>query len=178
VTDRVPLRIMGVDGASQLLGWALLEVGGPPDPRSQGRVRHLDSGWFRARGGTKYGRFASIDFELTRLFKRHRPKLVAIENGFVRMGPRGNVQGALVLAESRGVCMVAAARLGLEILEVTPGQAKKAVTGNGFADKLTVQRFVRALFRLEGELQEDQADAIAIAFSAASKGPRTDAGNR
>lgn len=57
---------------------------------------------------------------------------------------------------------------GIEILEYTPLQVKKAITGNGQAKKLQLQRAIQMLFWLSDiPKPDDAADAIGIAYMSA-----------
>jgi crossover junction endodeoxyribonuclease RuvC len=49
--------------------------------------------------------------------------------------------------------------------EYTPAQVKQAVVGTGRADKQQVARMVAVLLNHREPLQEDQADALAVAIT-------------
>ena len=75
-----------------------------------------------------------------------------------------NVSSAISTAQVIGVCSLAAVDAGLNVLEITPQQAKAAVTASGIADKKVVKSRVE---KLTGHLirSEHEADAIAIAIA-------------
>jgi len=53
----------------------------------------------------------------------------------------------------------------LRILEYTPLQVKKAVTGHGQAKKIQLQRAIQMIFQLdELPTPDDAADAIGLAY--------------
>ena len=82
-----------------------------------------------------------------------------------------NVQSALRVGEGRGALMAAAARAGLEIVQYTPATAKKAITGNGRADKTQVAQMVAVHLKLAEPLSSlDASDALALALAFAQKG--------
>jgi crossover junction endodeoxyribonuclease RuvC len=60
--------------------------------------------------------------------------------------------------------MVACLQFDLPVAEYTPRTVKQAVTGSGAADKLQVQHMIKVLLGLQGTLQSDAADALAIAI--------------
>ncbi|MDN6387206.1 MAG: crossover junction endodeoxyribonuclease RuvC, partial [Corynebacterium sp.] len=61
----------------------------------------------------------------------YRPDVVAIERVF----ERGNVSTVMNTAHAVGVLMLSAARRNLPVHQYTPSEVKKAVSGNGRADK-------------------------------------------
>lgn len=89
--------------------------------------------------------------------------LVAIESLFFSK----NVKTALAVAEARGVLMLAIAKYGAPMLELSPQEVKLAVTGYGSAEKKQVQQMVARLLSLS-EIPEpdDAADALALAIAA------------
>jgi crossover junction endodeoxyribonuclease RuvC len=75
-----------------------------------------------------------------------------------------NADSALKLGHARGVAMMAAVRAGLTVHEYSATAVKQAVVGRGHADKAQVQHMVARLLGLAGEVQEDAADALAVAL--------------
>lgn len=68
------------------------------------------------------------------------------------------------VAQVAGAVMAEAARFGLEVIEVSPSRAKKAVTGEQQASKEQVRHMVAATHHVDfDELSEHEADAIAVA---------------
>src|SRR5207253_5731751 len=78
-----------------------------------------------------------------------------------------NAQSAMKLGQARGVALVAAELAGLEIAEYAPRVIKRAVTGNGNADKSQVEFMVRKLLNLADHDRKlaDAYDALAIAVT-------------
>jgi hypothetical protein len=71
------------------------------------------------------------------------------------------------MGHARGVVLLAAAERGIEVLNVEATKIKKALTGNGHASKLQVQRAIMATFGLAVMPEPpDVADALATAFYA------------
>jgi crossover junction endodeoxyribonuclease RuvC len=69
------------------------------------------------------------------------------------------------LAHARGVVLLAAAAVKLEVIAYSPLEIKQAVVGYGRADKRQVQAMVQVLLNLRGPMPaEDAADALAIAL--------------
>lgn len=79
-----------------------------------------------------------------------------------------NMQTALTLGEACGIIRAALLCKEAEtIYRIAPKEAKKALTGDGRASKLEVQRHVRMQFGQD--LSEDAADAVAVALAARIK---------
>jgi len=75
-----------------------------------------------------------------------------------------NAGTMLVLGEARGAVLSAAALAGLEVYEYEPRRMKKAVCGNGLAEKGQIQRMVKTLLGLPDLPQNDAADALGLAI--------------
>lgn len=106
-------------------------------------------------------RLEEIFSETTAFLKTHQPAVMVVEKLiFAR-----NTQVALKLGHARGVLLLAAAQLGIEIFDYTPREVKMAVAGNGAASKQQVQRMVQAVLEMK-TLPEphDVADALALAI--------------
>jgi crossover junction endodeoxyribonuclease RuvC len=76
-----------------------------------------------------------------------------------------NAHSLIVLAEARGAILATLARFGVTVVEYAPAAVKRAVTGNGRADKEQVARMVRLLLSLP-DLRgaHDETDALALAL--------------
>ena len=92
---------------------------------------------------------------------RYEPDVVAIE----RIFERGNVSTVMQTAHAVGVLMLAASRRGLPVHMYTPSEVKKALTGNGRADKAQMTTMVTRILGLsEPPKPADAADALALAI--------------
>ncbi len=91
----------------------------------------------------------------------YEPDVVAMERVF----ERGNVSTVMQTAHAVGVLVLAAARRGLEVHMYTPSEVKKALTGNGRADKKQMTTMVTRILGLSAPPKPaDAADALAIAI--------------
>jgi crossover junction endodeoxyribonuclease RuvC len=91
----------------------------------------------------------------------HHPDTLAVEALFFAK----NVRSAVTLAHARGVALLAAAAVELQVVEYSPLEIKQAVAGYGRADKRQVQAMVQVLLNLRGPRPvEDAADALAVAL--------------
>jgi crossover junction endodeoxyribonuclease RuvC len=95
------------------------------------------------------------------LIEEYNPSVLAVESVIYAK----NANSMLVLGEARGAVIAAGALAGLPIYEYEPRRVKKAVCGNGAAEKDQIQRMVKTLLNLEEVPQNDAADALAIAIT-------------
>ncbi len=102
----------------------------------------------------------AIHAKVADLIAAHRPDVVAIES--VIYGK--NAGTMLVLGEARGAVLTAAADAGLPVYEYEPRRMKRAICGNGLAEKEQIQRMVKTLLSLAELPQNDAADALGLAI--------------
>ena len=79
-----------------------------------------------------------------------------------------NPQSTLKLGQARGVCLLALARAGLPVAEYATRLIKKAIVGNGAAEKAQVQAMLKVLLPGVKLAGADAADALATAITHAS----------
>lgn len=98
---------------------------------------------------------------------KYKPDAVAIEELFFNT----NAKTAILVAQARGVLVVAATNRGIPVYEYTPLQIKQAVTGYGRAEKGQIQQMVKMLLNLNViPKPDDAADALAVAICHAHSG--------
>ena len=106
-------------------------------------------------------RLMQLYAELNEIILLHSPDSSAVEKLFFQR----NVRTAISVGQGRGVVLLSLAEAGIGIGEYTPMEIKQAVTGYGGADKVQIQRMVRALLNLdEVPKPDDAADALAVAI--------------
>jgi crossover junction endodeoxyribonuclease RuvC len=147
------MRILGIDPGSRLTGFGIIEVNGD-------RVIAVQHGVIKAGTGEFPERLGIIFAGVRDLIGEHQPAEVAIETVFVSRNPGS----ALKLGQARGAAICAAISQGLPVSEYAPRSVKQAIVGRGGADKVQVQHMVMVLLQLQEKLQEDAADALAVAL--------------
>ena len=151
------VRILGIDPGSRFTGWGVIEARGA-------KLTHIASGCIRTGEGVLPPRLRLIHEGLAAVIAEHSPAAYAVEEVFMRV----NVGTALILGQARGVAVLAGALAGLPFAEYAPAQIKRALVGNGRAEKAQIQHMVKLLLGLQGEmateLGADAADALAIAI--------------
>lgn len=149
------VRILGIDPGSQITGFGIIDVTGAD-------ATIVTSGCIRVARRPLNERLHGIFTGVRQLMADHHPAEVAVESVFMSR----NADSALKLGQARAAAICAAfAESGPDGLhEYAPRQIKLAVVGSGGAAKTQVQHMVRVLLGVHGEMQEDAADALAVAL--------------
>ena len=146
--------VLGIDTSLRSTGYGALAVEGS-------RMRCVDCG--NVRNGSKLPLtecLKAIHAKIAELIEAHRPDVIAIES--VIYGK--NAGTMLVLGEARGAVLTAAVDAGVPVYEYEPRRMKKAICGNGLAEKEQIQRMVKTLLNLPELPQNDAADALGLAI--------------
>jgi crossover junction endodeoxyribonuclease RuvC len=146
------VRLLGIDPGSQITGFAIVDAVGA-------NARAVEWGSIRT-AGEHSERLRCIFEEIGRVVTEFTPAEIAIESVFVHR----NADSALKLGQARAAALCATFRARLPVYEYSPRHIKKAVVGQGGAEKMQVQRMVRMLLGLREEVQVDAADALAAAI--------------
>ena len=148
--------ILGIDPGYAIVGWGLIEY-------KNNTFSPLRYGAVTTKAGENFNdRLRVIYDDVCSIIKAFKPETMAIE----RLYFTTNQKTAIMVAEARGVILLAAKQFGLPIYEYTPLQVKTAVTGYGKAKKPQVMEMTRRLLNLpEVPSPDDTADALAIALT-------------
>ena len=148
------MTVLGIDTSLRSTGFGVLSVEGS-------RLSALEMG--NIRNAPKLPLTAclrNIHAKVAELIASHHPDVMAIES--VIYGK--NAGTMLVLGEARGAVLTAAADAELPVYEYEPRRMKKAVCGNGLAEKEQIQRMIKVLLNLPELPQNDAADALGLAI--------------
>lgn len=152
-----PRCVLGIDPGLNRTGYAVIELPGA-------YVR--DAGFIRSTASRPLAeRLNEIAVGVEEILAETDVRLLVVEDLFAHYR---HPRTAILMGHARGVVLSAAARRGVDVLSVSATKIKKALTGNGHASKLQMQRAVMATLGLS-KLPEpsDVADALAIACYAA-----------
>lgn len=106
-------------------------------------------------------RLLAIYNGLVEKIERFAPDMVSIERVFAQEN-RNTVLGT---AQAAGLAMLAAAQRNIPVALHTPTESKLAITGNGKAEKIQVERMVARVLGLNTLPQPaDAADALSVAI--------------
>ena len=146
------VRILGIDPGSRITGYGIVDITGSlTRPVAWGGIR---------TSGEHSDRLRQIFARVGELVAEHQPHEIAIERVFVHK----NAGSALKLGQARAAALCATFDRPLEIHEYAPREVKKALTGNGAAEKQQVEYMVRVLLGLRDRMGPDSADALALAI--------------
>lgn len=144
---------IGVDPGSRFTGYGIVEGDGY-------RLKYLHHGTIRLPAGRSLPERLKIIFEeLNGAISEYRPDHMAVEEVFFAK----NVKSALSLGQARGVAILAGISAGLSIHEYSALRIKQSVAGYGRAGKEQVAGMIQHLFRIEGPIDLNASDALAIA---------------
>ncbi len=147
------IRTIGVDPGSRFTGYGILEGDGY-------RLRYVHHGTIRLPASRPFPERLNIIFEqLNSAISEFKPECMAVEEVFFAK----NVRSALSLGQARGAVLLAGTSAGLSIHEYSALRIKQAVAGYGRAAKEQVTGMIQRLFRIEGQLEPNAADALAVA---------------
>jgi crossover junction endodeoxyribonuclease RuvC len=148
--------VLGIDPGFGRIGFGCVQI-------ERGNVRTVGFGVVTSKGERFEDRLLQISRDIDTLIKDYKPDVLAIERLFFKY----NATTAMRVAEARGVILLSAAKAGVRIVEIAPAAVKKALTGDGKADKRAMQFMVKTLLCLPRPPRpDDAADALAIAICA------------
>lgn len=157
------LRVMGIDPGLTRCGLSVVQAG-------RGRaVIPISVGVVRTPADKDLTeRLLRLSKAVAEWMDEYQPDVVAIERVF----ERGNVSTVMQTAHAVGVLVLAAAERGLDVHMYTPSEVKKAVSGNGRADKKQMTAMITRILGLsEPPKPADAADALALAVSHCWRAP-------
>ncbi|MDY5784578.1 MULTISPECIES: crossover junction endodeoxyribonuclease RuvC [unclassified Corynebacterium] len=149
------LRVMGIDPGLTRCGLSVVQAG-------RGRqVIPIAVGVVRTPAGAEISeRLLRLSTAVREWIDEYQPDVIAME----RIFERGNVSTVMHTAHAVGVLILAAAERGIPVDMYTPSEVKKAISGNGRADKKQMTTMVTRILGLaEPPKPADAADALAIA---------------
>jgi len=151
------LRVLGVDPGLAATGFGVAEG----DRRTSARCDH---GCVRTRPCDPLPQRLALIFNgAAAMLERWQPDLMVMERVY---SVPGSPQSALLLAHVRGVICLAAARAGVELMEITPAELKASLTASGRADKAQLEMAVRRSLGLTEPIRPSHAsDALALAIA-------------
>jgi crossover junction endodeoxyribonuclease RuvC len=150
------VKVLGLDPGYGRLGWALVEQKGFG-------LSALAYGTHETPARMAFGdRLRSVHDFTAGLVEKHRPDEAAVEQLFFSK----NVKTALMVAQARGVLLLALHGAGVPLVEISPQHVKSSLAGYGAAKKPQVQAMVQRLLKLSVLPADDAADALGLALTA------------
>lgn len=148
------LVIMGIDPGFAITGYGIVKYEG-------NKFSVIDYGAVTTEAKTPLAeRLLLLNNGLEDIIKKYMPSAVAVEELFFNK----NIKTALNVGHGRGVALLSAAKMGIQVFEYTPLQVKQSVVGYGRAEKAQMQQMVKVILNLPAVPKpDDVADALAVA---------------
>ena len=153
------MKILGIDPGLRVTGFGVIRKEGQ-------RLSYIASGTIQVHDGDLPSRLKVILEGVGQVVSNYQPDCAAIEIVFSNVNP----QSTLLLGQARGAAICGLVSAQLSVAEYTALQVKKAVVGQGKAQKSQVQAMVQRLLKLEGLPGTDAADALGVAICHAHSG--------
>jgi crossover junction endodeoxyribonuclease RuvC len=154
VKHSFPIRILGIDPGTQVMGYGLIDV-------MPTKCTFVDCGFIMTKPKEAMSqRLKTLFLGVEEIVRQFSPDEFAIEDVFMNKDPRATIK----LGQARGVAICAAALANLPVSDYSPRLVKKSVVGYGAADKLQMQQMIKILLKLPEAPQSDSADALAVAL--------------
>ena len=149
------MRILGIDPGFAITGYSIIDYQG-------NKFKLIDSGAITTKAGVSFPqRLTKIYDDLSMIIDKYKPDAISVEELFFN----NNVKTAINVAQARGVVLVVGCQKQIPTYEYTPLQIKQAVAGYGRADKIQVQKMVKAILNVEKLPKlDDTTDSMAAAI--------------
>lgn len=149
-------RILGIDPGLANTGFGIIDDLG-------GKFSLVSYGVIETPAKEDHGtRLLAIYNRLFAVIDEFRPDEAAMETLYFAK----NVTSALTVSEAKGVCTMLLAQNAIPLSMYSPNQIKNAVTGTAASDKALVERYVKLLLGITGDIKPDHAsDALAAAIT-------------
>ena len=149
------MRILGIDPGFAITGYSIIDYQG-------NKFKLIDSGAVTTKAGESFPlRLTKIYDDLSMIIDENKPDAISVEELFFN----NNVKTVINVAQARGVVLVVGCQKQIPTYEYTPLQIKQAVAGYGRADKIQVQKMVKAILNVEKLPKlDDTTDSMAAAI--------------
>lgn len=146
--------ILGLDPGTVRVGYGLIR-------KDANGFSFIKCGILSIRSAGKQERVLDLEREISLLIKKERPDLIGLEKlYFVK-----NQKTGMAVAEARGLLTFVILKHKIPLLEFTPLEVKRGLTGYGLAKKQAVERAVKKILRIKAiPGGDDAADALAVAL--------------
>lgn len=149
------MNILGIDPGSRNCGYAIIKF-------ENKKLSLIEAGFIKIKERILQYQITEFIDGIDLVLKNHKIDSVAIEDIFYAYNPKSVIK----LAQFRGALSLKILQDFGNFAEYTPLQVKKALTGNGKADKNQVAFMVKRILNLKGEIKPlDITDAIAVAIT-------------
>jgi len=149
------MRILGIDPGLNITGYGVI------DDRT---FKVVEAGVIKTRARTPVqDRLRKIFEAISDIIAEHKPGVLVLEKIYSHYK---HPTTSILMGHARGAVCLACGLYDIRLINYPSTRIKKAITGNGHASKLQVQRMVQDLLNLEDPPEPvDVSDALAMAIS-------------
>ena len=148
------IQVLAIDPGTENLGWCVV-------CGNQRAQRFIDGGVARVASAKTEMGLKKIFDAVSELICKFHPDTLVVESPFFGK----NTKTLIRLGEARGAILLAAALANVRVAQLTPAEAKLALTGNGNARKEQVAYMVKMILAPTKDLALDASDAAAVAVA-------------
>lgn len=151
------MRILGIDPALRVTGYGVIECNGA-------RLRLIEAGIVTpAPRAALESRLRELHSAMAEILSQTRPDAVVIEELYTKYE---QPKTAILMGHARGVLALASAQAGVPVHTLGHAHVKRALVGNGRAQKIQVGAMVAQLLGLRAiPKPHDVSDALALAVA-------------
>jgi crossover junction endodeoxyribonuclease RuvC len=150
------MKILGVDPGLNITGYAVVE-------KKNNKLNILEAGYIRTTNRHKLQkRLDKIYNSLSDLIHILKPQALVLEKLYSHYR---HPTTACLLGHVRGVICLLSAKENIPFFEYASTRVKKSIVGKGQASKNQIQRMIGYMLNLNQSIQQDMADALAIAIA-------------
>ena len=151
------MKLLGVDPGLNRMGYGVINIDGV-------RIGLVEGGIIKG-GSASIGlsqRLLRLYNGISEVLTDHHPEAVALENIYSHYSYPNT---AVLMGHARGIVCLACAEMDIPVFNYEATKIKLAISGNGRASKLQIQKSVQARLNLKKiPTPNDVADALALAI--------------
>ena len=149
------MRILGIDPGLRVTGYGVIDDKG---------FKLVEAGVIRTASNTPIQeRITRIFDEISKIVEEHKPGVLVLEKIYSHYK---HPTTAILMGHARAMACLVCGKFDVKLINYPSTRIKKAITGNGHASKVQVQRMVQSLLKLKSAPEPvDVSDALAMAIS-------------
>ena len=150
------MRVLSIDPGLHITGYGVVDN----EKRS---FKLIEAGILKTSPKEKLEkRLDKIHKALIDIIREYKPSVLVLEKLYSHYG---HPTTAILMGHARGVICLTAGECNIPVISYPPKRIRQAVTGNGNASKMQVQRVIADLLNLKGPIKyTDISDALALAI--------------
>lgn len=148
------MRILGIDPGLDTTGYGVIE---------DGTFKVVEAGVIKTEARTLiHARLKKIFDSLSDIIDEHKPGVLVLEKIYSHYRHPAT---AILMGHARGIACLVSGLYDIKLVSYPSTRIKKALTGNGMASKVQVQRMVQGFLNLKTPPEPtDISDALAMAI--------------